>query len=141
MHEQNHPTQTLTNENTLSESTSQTVDRQEARRSRVSDYQAASLNKEDPFEANIGSLNSGMMDIALRLEGIVGELFDSGARSTTVLQDIVPAIDMQLRVARQVERYSQLELRIGADRESARDVMASRQSLAIGGLKSEESEN
>ncbi|MDA1013719.1 MAG: hypothetical protein O3A00_04600 [Planctomycetota bacterium] len=45
--------------------TAQRASSHDARLSRVLDYQASSLQKEDPLEANLGSINSGLMRVAL----------------------------------------------------------------------------
>ena len=94
----------------------QTVaDSHEARLSRVLDYQASSLGKEDPLEANLGSINSGLMRVALWLDETIEQAMESGPRTVERLQRILPAIDTHLRVTRQVDRFAQIELRaIGA---------------------------
>ncbi len=45
--------------------TDQAANSHDARLSRVLDYQASSLEKDDPLEANLGSINSGLMRVAL----------------------------------------------------------------------------
>ena len=91
--------------------TGQLADRHDARLSRVLDYQASSLEKEDALEANLGSLNSGLMRVALWLDETIEQAMDSGPPNIDRLQRILPAIDTHLRVTRQVDRFAQIELR------------------------------
>lgn len=86
-------------------------DRHHARLSRVLDFQASSLAKADPLEANLGSINSGLMRVALWLDEAIEEAMDSGPRTVDRLQRMLPAIETHLRVTRQVDRFAQLELR------------------------------
>ena len=83
----------------------------EARLSRVFDYQAKSLAKEDDLEANLGSINSGLMRIAIWLDEAVDQVLESGPRTVERLTRLLPAIDAHLRVTRQVDRFAQLEIR------------------------------
>ena len=83
----------------------------DARLSRVLDYQASSLEKDDPLEANLGSITSGLMRVALWLDEIIGQAMESGPPNVERLSRILPAIDTHLRVTRQVDRFAQIELR------------------------------
>ena len=83
----------------------------DARLSRVLDYQSRSLEKDDPLEANLGSINSGLMRVALWLDEAVEEAMASGPPNVERLSRILPAIDTHLRVTRQVDRFAQIELR------------------------------
>jgi len=88
----------------------------EARLSRVRDYQAKSLAKEDDLEANLGSINSGLMRVALWLDEAIEQALESGPRSIERLKRMLPAIDTHLRVARQVDRFAQIEIRAAESR-------------------------
>ncbi len=83
----------------------------DARLSRVLDYQACSLAKDNPLEANLGSINSGLMRVALWLDETIEEAMESGPLNVERLARILPAIDTHLRVTRQVDRFAQIELR------------------------------
>ena len=83
----------------------------DARLSRVLDYQASSLQKDDPLEANLGSINSGLMRVALWLDETIEQAMESGPPNVERLSRILPAIDTHLRVTRQVDRFAQIELR------------------------------
>ena len=92
------------------------ADRQEARLNRVLDYQAASLEKENALEANLGSINSGLMRIGLWLDETIERAIESGPRTIERIQELMPAIDAHLRVTRQVDRFAQVELRAAESR-------------------------
>lgn len=83
----------------------------DARLSRVLDYQASSLQKDDPLEANLGSINSGLMRVALWLDESIEQAMESGPPNVERLSRVLPAIDTHLRVTRQVDRFANIELR------------------------------
>ena len=91
--------------------TGQLADRHDARLSRVLDYQTSSLQKEDALEANLGSINSGLMRVALWLDETIEQAMGSGPPNVERLARILPTIDTHLRVTRQVDRFAQIELR------------------------------
>ncbi len=94
------------------------VDTHEVRVRRVLDYQANSLGKEDALEANLGSINSGLMRVALWLDETIEQAMESGPRTVERLQGLLPAIDTHLRVTRQVDRFAQTELRVAESRKT-----------------------
>jgi hypothetical protein len=96
----------------------QRAERHAERLSRVLDYQAQSLAKEDALEANLGSINSGLMRVVLWLDQIIEEAIEIGPLSVEYLQTVLPAIDTHLRVTRQVDRFAQIEQRAAAARQS-----------------------
>ncbi len=83
----------------------------EARLRRVNDYQVASLAKPDALAANLGSINSGLMRVALWLDAAIESALESGPRSVERIQRLLPAIDTHLRIARQVDRFAAIEIR------------------------------
>lgn len=101
---------TQSDERTVAE-TDQAANSHDARLSRVLDYQASSLEKDDPLEANLGSINSGLMRVALWLDETIEQAMESGPPNVERLSRILPAIDTHLRVTRQVDRFAQIELR------------------------------
>lgn len=82
-----------------------------ARLKRVLDYRASSLQKDDPLEANLGSINSGLMRVALWLDETIEQAMQSGPPNVERLSRILPAIETHLRLTRQVDRFAQIELR------------------------------
>ena len=88
----------------------------DARLSRVIDYQAISLKKNDALEANLGSINSGLMRIAVSLDETIEQAIESAPRTLDRAQRILPAIETHLRVARQIDRFAQIEVRAAESR-------------------------
>lgn len=86
-------------------------ERHVARLKRLHDFQTSSLAKDDPLEATLGSVNSGLMGIAFWLDEVLTDAMESGPPSIERLQRMLPAIEAHLRVTRQVDRFAQLELR------------------------------
>lgn len=86
-------------------------DRQMARLNRVLEYEAHALKQSNPLESNLGSINSGLMQMALHLEEtILAAMAQTGGRIER-LNPVLPALDAHLRLTRQVDRYAQMEQR------------------------------
>ena len=88
----------------------------EARLGRVHDYLTNSLKKKDALEANLGSVNSGLIRVALWLDETIAKTIESGPHSIEHVESVQPAIDTHLRVARQVDRLAQIEIRAAESR-------------------------
>src|SRR4051812_34092961 len=75
MHPNNkHPQATSPRSSPLQEEsfhTRQTAELRDKRRERVLDYQAYVLAKRHPADATIGTINAGLMNLALHLEDVV----------------------------------------------------------------------
>ena len=95
------------------------IEYREARERRVVDYLADSLAKRDPLEANVGSINSGLMLAALELDEFIRQRFQRDPGDPERLRRAMPAIDALLRVTRQVDRFAQLQLRSAVARRVA----------------------
>lgn len=89
-----------------------------ARLDRISDYQASALAKEDPLQANLGSINSGLMGIAVQMDVVIQRMWSGKTESIERIQKTLPALDAYLRVARQIDRYAQIELKASAPRKA-----------------------
>ena len=85
----------------------------DARSSRVADYLLSSLAKDDPLQANLGSINSGLMKITYDLEECLTELLSDGPLTAERLQQISPALSTYLNLTRQVRCFAEIELRAG----------------------------
>jgi hypothetical protein len=94
----------------------QPSDCHDKRLSRVLDYQANALAKKDALEANLGSLNSGLMRMSLWLDEAIEQAMGMGQPNVERLEQILPAIETHLRVMRQVDRFAQIELRANQSR-------------------------
>ena len=91
--------------------------RHHARLSRALDYQLGALGKEDPLAANLGSMNGGLMRMAVWLDETLLQSMESGPPNLERAQRLLPAIETLLRLMRQVDRFSQLELRTAESRQ------------------------
>ena len=84
-----------------------------AKRHRINQYEAYVLDKENLLEANLGSLSAGLMRMGVHLEEALEQTLNQSPLTADRLQKLLPLLDMQLRTARQVERYAQLERQLG----------------------------
>lgn len=87
-------------------------DAENIRQQRIVDYVTESLAKNDLLEANLGAVNGDLMLIAYRLQAVLGDVLQRPPESLVELSELMPAIDGYLRVTKQVERYSQLALKM-----------------------------
>lgn len=85
---------------------------EEVRFARVDEYQQKALKVSNPLRAILGSVNSDLCKVGFHVAHTVIEAAKQIDRSTDRLHQLTPNIDVQLRVARQVERFAQLELRL-----------------------------
>lgn len=83
----------------------------EARLRRIRDYLNDSLNKNDPLEANVGAINSGLLRMALWLDETLENAMSDGTQNVDRLKRLLPAIEAQLKISRQVDRFAQIEIR------------------------------
>ena len=88
----------------------------EARLDRILDYQTSALSKDDPLQANLGSVNSGLMTIAVQFDAFIGQVLAGGPATIERMQKLLPLLDAHLRVTRQIDRYAQIELKATAPR-------------------------
>jgi hypothetical protein len=88
-------------------------DRRKAKRQRIDEYEAFALDKEDHLEANLACLNAGLMRVGSRVEEALERTMDQSPLSADRVQTLMPMLDAQLRIARQIERYAHLERQIG----------------------------
>ena len=80
----------------------QPVSYHDARLSRILDYQASSLGKDDALQANLGSVNAGLMRIALWLEESIEQTMEIGQPNVERLAPVLRAVDSHLRLTRQI---------------------------------------
>jgi hypothetical protein len=84
----------------------------EVRRQKITDYVGESLKKSDLLEANLGAVNGDLMSLASRFRGALEEVLERSPESLAEMAEFMPTIDVYLRVTKQVERYSQLALKL-----------------------------
>lgn len=84
----------------------------DARLKRVADYAKAALQRADPLASVIGVANSGLFSFATRFQDAIDAATDPSSPVPMDLRTLQPAIDSYLRIMRQIDRFTQLELRL-----------------------------
>jgi hypothetical protein len=92
------------------ESTDATAEREQ----RIADYVTQSLEVGDPFEANVGVVNADLMLLALRYRQVLGEALEQPPENLAELAEIMPSVDSYVRLVKQVDRISQLAMKLKA---------------------------
>jgi hypothetical protein len=96
----------------------------ELRDRRNLEYFQAALSVRDPLGASIGAINGDLMIFANHLQQIIMPAFQSLPKEPGALAMVVPAIDAYGRVARQVERFTNLKARLDRQQEAGSKAMA-----------------
>lgn len=89
---------------------------EQARRQRVDDYQLEALDMKDPLAANLGSMSGSLMRTSLWIEEAISDAMTVQIPTVDGLQRLLPAIEAQLKLTRQVDRLAQLSMKIAEDR-------------------------
>jgi len=84
-----------------------------ARMARVSDYEDEALARPDSLEAVLAMTSATLARQAFWLSEAIEREMASGTADVDRLRRLLPAIDVQLRVTRQIDRFAQLEERAG----------------------------
>lgn len=82
-----------------------------SRGDRIRDLLASSLAKLDPLEANLGVVNSDLMLLAYRLKQSIDSALTEPDASEE-LEMLMPAVENYLKVVKQIERFSKLDLQL-----------------------------
>jgi hypothetical protein len=90
----------------------------DVRMQRLTDHMADSLAKDDPFAANLGAVNGDLMLIEYRMRQSLDVLLKEAPRSPEEFQAAMPGVDAYLRVVKQIDRFSQLALKLDSARAS-----------------------
>ena len=85
-----------------------------AREQRIADYVTQSLGVSDPFEANVGVVNADLMMFALRYRQVLSEALEQPPESLAELAEIMPSVDSYVRLVKQMDRVSQLAMKLKA---------------------------
>lgn len=89
---------------------------EQARRQRVDDYQLQSLELKNPLAANLGSMSGSLMRTSLWMEEAISDAMTMQLPTVEGLQRLLPAIETQLKLTRQVDRLAQLSIRISEEK-------------------------
>jgi hypothetical protein len=81
------------------------------RRRRVQQYHSQVLAHADPLKATLGSINAGLMRESIELDWAISVYLAAGPLTLERVMQHASAIELQLKLTRQVDRLAQLELR------------------------------
>lgn len=84
------------------------------REQRIADYVTQSLEVSDPFEANVGVVNADLMMFANCYRQVLGEALKQPPEDLAGLAEITPSVDSYLRLVKQMDRVSQLAMKLKA---------------------------
>jgi hypothetical protein len=80
----------------------------EMRLKKIHAFLVESLEKADPFQANLGAISSDLALMAFRLNDAIDDAMNKSANPLEDLQRLMPALEAYLRIARQFDRLGQL---------------------------------
>lgn len=86
---------------------------------RLADYQKKAVKNVDPLVASLAVINSDLMGFAFRLSQAIDGAVGEGAASLQELHQVDPALNSYLRVAKQIDRFTQLGIHLGKPQGSA----------------------
>ena len=89
---------------------------QEGRLKRVLDYQADVLKKESNLEAVLGTISAGLMGVTIRMDEFIEQALAANPKTIDRVEKLLPSIQTYLQATRQIDRLTQVELRVTASR-------------------------
>jgi hypothetical protein len=93
--------------------TDATDNKQTDRRSqRIADYCAAALENPCPLAADVGVVNSDLMRVQCFVQEALNHAIAEIIPTLTGLASVTPGIDTLLKVNKQIDRYTQLEIQL-----------------------------
>ena len=94
---------------------------QKRRRRRAEEYHGRVLSEPDPLKATLGSINAEMMQMCIALDEAIHQRLFAGPPTLERIMRHAAAMELQLKLSRQVERFAQLELRAENSRPGDRE--------------------
>jgi len=101
------------------------LDEDELRLMRIAEQRRAALRGDDPRRANIGALNTGLLEIAFHSETVVKTLLSTQGNSLEPYQ-VQQALRIHLSITREVGRFANLEARFDEVAQEAENAKAQR---------------
>jgi hypothetical protein len=77
---------------------------------RIEEYQHAALQEKSPLRAILGAYNAELMAIGSRVQQAVLAHLETGPGDLKRIAPVLRLIETDLRIARQIDRFAQLEL-------------------------------
>lgn len=91
---------------------------------RIEEYQHAALQEKSPLRAILGAYNAELMAIGSRVQQAVLAHLETGPADVKQIAPVLRLIDTDLKIARQIDRFAQLELQ---ERAAARKIQKQRE--------------
>ena len=88
----------------------------EARERRIDDYLSTALTIEDALRSNLAAINADLMRQALYVEHALRDVQGESLTSIEAAQAQESALNDLLRIAKQIDRYAQLEIKLRAEK-------------------------
>jgi hypothetical protein len=92
--------------------------RRDRRRQRIDAYEDRALAAPDDLQSNVASLNCGLFRIGHWLEETIDEAISAGPTTPERTALVFKTIDTHLRVARQIDRFAEIERRTEARKQN-----------------------
>ena len=80
------------------------------RLTRIEDYRRQALANPDVLAANLGAINSDLMQIAFRLMKVTEQTLAESTQPCKDLGKVLPAIGMTSQITRQIQRFAAIEM-------------------------------
>ena len=77
---------------------------------RIGDYYVCSINQKDPLDAALGVYNADLLWIGAHVQEAIKNYLKDGPNTVDQILKVKPVIDTVLQLARQVDRFSQIEI-------------------------------
>lgn len=90
------------------------------RSARIADYLAQALAEDNPLLANLGTVNCDLLQVQNFLRQAVEDAFAKVPRDLSEWEHLTPAIDQLVKIVKQIDRFTQLDIRIRSEEQSAR---------------------
>ncbi len=91
--------------------------RADVRLQRIMDYVKEASEKPDALDATLGAINGDLLLIARRLRQELDDFLDRPSESAEELLLAQSVFDQHLRVAKQIDRFAQLDIKLRAARD------------------------
>ena len=89
-----------------------TVSSNERRAARIADYHREAVARNDSLAACVGVANADLFELDGRLHEVLQRALGAGVNSLAEIKQLDPAIKRRLETLKQVERLTQLDIRL-----------------------------
>ena len=82
------------------------------RMEKILEYLGNSLAVPNAMQASLGAVNADLLVLSYRLTRAIDEQLEPGPAGLAAFGDVMPAIEVLLKLSKQVDRYSNLDLKL-----------------------------